>query len=47
MYEDYESGSDDFYTYNSRDFEEGWEADIYEDDPLRGEIETDLIDEWN
>lgn len=31
-YEDRNGSSDDFYSYNSRDFDEGWNADTWEPD---------------
>lgn len=46
---DYESrnGSDDFYSYNSRDFDEGWSADTLTDEEillLLDEDESDMSD---
>lgn len=32
QYEDNNGSTDDFYTYNSQDFHEGWDADFMEPD---------------
>lgn len=39
-------GTDDFYTYNSRDFDERVNQDVLTL-PANGEIETDYITEWD
>lgn len=43
-----DKSTDDFYTYNSRDFDESWGADVWDETISDlNDMENEMITEWD